>query len=136
MRLIRCYLQYIHASQTPPSAFRLRRLAEAAGASNDCALVVVPCAFSYMVVTFRGRRKANLVFWWSKVEFFVTGARDRSGFASKCRFRGRCNTLAMVVIVEVTGVVNRSFWTCGSISWQAQHFVNIDVQISLHHSTL
>ena len=32
----------------------------AAGASSDCALVV-PCAFWYMVVTFRGRRKGNLV---------------------------------------------------------------------------
>ena len=30
------------------------------GASNDCALVVVPCAFSHMVLTFRGRRKGNL----------------------------------------------------------------------------
>ena len=33
------------------------------GASNDCALVVAPCAFLHMVVTFRGRRKGNLVFW-------------------------------------------------------------------------
>ena len=40
-----------------------------AGASGDCALVVVPCKFWYMVVTFRGRRKENLVFWRSKVDF-------------------------------------------------------------------
>ena len=37
----------------------------AAGASNDCALVVVPRAFSHMVITFRGRRKGNLVLWCS-----------------------------------------------------------------------
>ena len=39
------------------------------GPFGDCALVVVPCAFSDMVATFRGRRKGNLVFWWSKVDF-------------------------------------------------------------------
>ena len=32
----------------------------AAGASSDCALVVVPCAFWYMVVTFRGRCKGKV----------------------------------------------------------------------------
>ena len=31
---------------------------------------------------------------------FVTGARDRSGCTSKCRFRGRCSTLDMVVIFK------------------------------------
>ena len=41
----------------------------AAGASSNCALVVVPRAFSYMVVTFRGRRRGNLVFRCSKVDF-------------------------------------------------------------------
>ena len=42
----------------------------AAGASRDYALVVVPRAFSDdMVVTLRGRRKGNLVLWWSKVGF-------------------------------------------------------------------
>ena len=40
-----------------------------AGACRDCALVVVPRAFSHMVVTFRGKRKGNLVFWWSKADF-------------------------------------------------------------------
>ena len=30
VRLIRCYLQYIHASRNPRSAFRLRRLAKSA----------------------------------------------------------------------------------------------------------
>ena len=33
----------------------------AAGASGDCALVVVSCAFRNMVVIFRGRHKGNLV---------------------------------------------------------------------------
>ena len=40
-----------------------------AGASNGCALVVVPCAVSHMVITFRGRRKGNLMFWRSQVDF-------------------------------------------------------------------
>ena len=71
----------------------------AAGASSNCALVVVPCAFWYMVVTFRGRCKGNLVLWCSKVNF-VTGASERSCSTSKCSFRGRCSTLDMVVIVE------------------------------------
>ena len=34
-----------------------------------------------------------------KSRLFVTGARDRSFFTSKCSFRGRCS-LDMVVIVE------------------------------------
>ena len=41
----------------------------AASACRDCALVVVLRAFSHMVVFLRGRRKGNLVFWCSKVEF-------------------------------------------------------------------
>ena len=39
------------------------------GCLSDCALLVVPRAFSDMVVTFRGMRRGNLVFWWSKVDF-------------------------------------------------------------------
>ena len=31
---------------------------------------------------------------------FVTGARDRSRLTSKCRFRGRCSTLDVVVVFE------------------------------------
>ena len=31
VRLIRCYLHYIHASRNPPTAFRLRRLAKSGG---------------------------------------------------------------------------------------------------------
>ena len=93
----------------------------AAGASSDCALVVVPCAFSCMVITFRGRRKGNLVFWCFKVDFFVTGARDRSCFTSKCSFRGRHSTWDMVVISWQLRFRDRcsefrDFWTCGSFA--------------------
>ena len=50
--------------------FEARRIwGPAAGASDDCALVVAPCTFSHMMVTFRGRRKGNLVFWSLKVDF-------------------------------------------------------------------
>ena len=52
-----------------------------AGASNDCALVLVPCAFSHMVVTFRGRRRGNL---------WCFGA-------LKSTFRDRCSALDMIV---------------------------------------
>ena len=46
----------------------------AAGACRDCALVVAPCALLHMVVTFRGRRKGNLVFSWSKVAVRLANA--------------------------------------------------------------
>ena len=74
-------------------------------------------AFSHVVVTFRGRCKGSVV----QSRLFVTGATDQSGFASKCRFRGRCSTLDMVVIFGarsdlVTGAVNRDFLTCGSFA--------------------
>ena len=40
------------------------------GALQDCALVVVPCAFSDLVITFRCRRKGDLVLLsWSIVDF-------------------------------------------------------------------
>ena len=56
-------------SSTCISAAQARRIwVSAAGASNDCPLVAVPCAFSHMVVTFRGRREGKLVFW-SQVDF-------------------------------------------------------------------
>ena len=54
----------------------------AAGASNNCALVVVPWAFSHMVISFCGRRKGNLMFWPHALvlqsRLFVTGGRDPS----------------------------------------------------------
>ena len=68
-RLIHCYLQHIHASRNRRTAQAHKICLPPVGASSDCALVVVPCAFSHMVVTFRGRRKGNLVFWCSKVGF-------------------------------------------------------------------
>ena len=37
-----------------------------AGALRDCALVVLSCTFSGLVISFRGRRRGNLAFWWSK----------------------------------------------------------------------
>ena len=52
-------------------AFRICRAR--ASAFLDCALAVVQCAFSDLMVTFRGRRKANLGF-----------------FVAKSTLRGRC----------------------------------------------
>ena len=62
VRLVRCYLQYIHASQNPRSAFRLRRLAKSAWRARVLSL----CAF---MVAFSARRKGNLMLWRSTVEF-------------------------------------------------------------------
>ena len=59
VRLIHCYLQYIHASRNPRSEFRLRRLAKSDGPRW---VLVAPCAFSDPVVTFRGRGKGKLTF--------------------------------------------------------------------------
>ena len=56
-------------SSTCISAAQAREICVGRGACRDCALVVVPCAFSDMVVTFHGRRKGNLLFSWSKVDF-------------------------------------------------------------------
>ena len=67
---------------------------------------------------------------------FVTGAKDRSVLLRKASRRSDF----------VTSAVTRDFWTCGpfadfvpgtalcdleaQISWQAQHFVNLEVLIS------
>ena len=62
----------VSTSSMCTSTAQARRIwVSAAGASNDCILVVTvaPCAFSHLVITFRGRRKGNLVFWCSKVDF-------------------------------------------------------------------
>ena len=75
------------SSKCIPTAQSRKVCLAAAGGCCDCALVVVPCAFSDMVVTFRGRRKET-AFLVVQSRLFVTGARDRSGFTSKCRFRG------------------------------------------------
>ena len=38
---------------------------------------------------------------------FVTGAKDRSGFALRCIFRGRCSALDMAVIVPADFVAGK-----------------------------
>ena len=40
-----------------------------AGALRECFLVVVPCAFSSLVITFRGRRNGNLARWLPESTF-------------------------------------------------------------------
>ena len=62
-------LAAIYSTFIPLEIVHMQIWVAATGASSDCALVVVPCASSHMVLTFRGRRKGNLVFWWSKVNF-------------------------------------------------------------------
>ena len=122
--LIRCYLQYMHASRNPQSAFRLqaRKIWLAgAGASRDCALVVVLRAFSDMVVTFRGRRKGNLVLWWFQSRLFVTGARGIG--AALLRSADFVAGAALWIWWKsstgsnfVTGAMSRDTCTCGSFS--------------------
>ena len=65
------------------------------GASNDCALVVAPCASVRIFAD--GDWKHRVLVLQSRL--FVTGAMDRSCFTSKCSFRGRRSTLGMVVTV-------------------------------------
>ena len=99
MRLSRCYLQYIHSPRDLRGVFRLRRLAESqacriwwAGAS---ALVVAPCSFSDLVITFRGN-EGNLVLWWSKVDFSWQLQR-----LEMYRFRGKRSTLDKLISWQV-----------------------------------
>ena len=49
--------------------------------------------FSWQV---RGKPRVLVV----QSRLLVTGSRGRNGFSLKCRIRGRCSTLEMVVIVE------------------------------------
>ena len=46
-----------------------QNLLAGARACRDCALVVAPRALSDMMVTFHGKRKGSLVFWWRKLDF-------------------------------------------------------------------
>ena len=66
-------LQYIHSPRYDGSAFRLRRLAETGGpawALFKTALSLCCCAHvRTFLITFLGRRRGNLVFWLSKVDF-------------------------------------------------------------------
>ena len=75
VRLIRCYLQYIHASQNPRSAFRLRRLAE----SGCPRRVLVATALSLWCC-------AHFRTWWP---LFLAGARETSCFGPKSTFSDR-----------------------------------------------
>ena len=77
-----CNQQHLHMRKTHqllgflahPAAFRLCKLAESAWARR----ALVATALSLWC-------RAQFWAWWSLV---VTRARDRSGFTSKCRFRG------------------------------------------------
>ena len=102
-RLIRFYLQCIHATQYPRNAFRLRRLAKSAWVRR----VLLATALSLWC-------HAHFRTWWSfswqvtgkprvfvvQSRLVVTGARDQSGLIWKCRFPGRYSTLDMVVIFD------------------------------------
>ena len=65
-RLIRCYLQYIHASRNPRSAFRLCRLVEPGYARRVLVVVVAPALIFGHDGHFSWQAR---VFWWSKVDF-------------------------------------------------------------------
>ena len=104
VRLIRCYLQCIHGSRHRSCALRLRRLAESGllrRALLTTALSLLWCR-AHLVhgshFSWQAQGKPRVLVLQRRL--FVTGARDRSCFTSKCNFRGRCSTLDMVVIVE------------------------------------
>ena len=85
----------LSTSSTRISTAQARRIWVAAvGASSDCALVVAPCAFWYTVVTLRGRRKGNVVFWRSKVDF-------------SCQMRG----IGAVLLRNAVSVAGAALWT-------------------------
>ena len=92
IRLFRCYLQYIHASRNPRSAFRLRKVAE----SGCLRRVLLATALSLW-------RRAHSRAWWS---LFVAGARVGG---AKSTFRDRCKG-SEPAYFEM------------QISWQVQHF--------------
>ena len=100
VRLIRCYLQHIHDSQHRPCALRLCRLAK----SGWPQWVLLATTLSLWCRVHGGdfsrqaQGKPRALVLQSRL--FVTGARDRSCFKSKCTFRGRRSTLDMVVTVE------------------------------------
>ena len=76
------------------------------GACSDCALVVVPCAFSDMVATLRGRRKGKPVFS-RQVQGVGAALLPNAGFvAGPAVWRWWRQAHA----------VNRDFWTCGSFT--------------------
>ena len=108
-RLIRCYLQYIHAFQNPQSAFRLRRLAKSAWAlwrrAHFCKGSLVQGIGAVLL--------RNAV--------FMAGAAllDMAVIVKELGFRDRCGESWLLDIVARL-----------QISWQAQHSVTLDVHIS------
>ena len=113
-RLIRCYLQHIHDSRNPRSAFRLRRLTESG------------CPWRVLLTT--------VLSLWCRVHFrtrrslFVAGARETSCFgAPKSTCRDRCKGSELFYFSwQVQHFMNLD----AQISWQPQHFVNLGLQIS------
>ena len=96
VRLIRCYLQYIHTSRNRRHAFRLRRLAE----SGCPRRVLLTTALSLWC-------RAHFRTWW---RLFVAGARETSCFGapkSTCRDRRKGSEL---------------FYFEMQFSWQVRHF--------------
>ena len=59
----------VHSCLSKSSTCNSTAQARETSACRDCALVVVPRAFSHLAVTCRGTREGNLVFWWFKVDF-------------------------------------------------------------------
>ena len=88
-RLIRCYLQCIHSrSSKCISTAQARRIRWArAGALRDCALVVVPCAFSGLV----GEH-----FSWQESQLFLTA--QEIGAYVDVQISWQARTLEIVVI--------------------------------------
>ena len=68
----------------------------------------MPCTF---LVTFRGRRKGNLVFWFK----VVTGAGDQSCFMSMCKILWQAQYFGHGGGLRCALISSR-FWTLGSFS--------------------
>ena len=86
----------------------------ATGAGRDCALVAVPCAFSDMVVTFRGRRKEK------PRALLVVQKRlyDRRTGSERLYFK------MQISLLRRNALAGRPLEV--QISWQAHHFVNLN----------
>ena len=106
VRLIRCYLQYIHSRCDLLFAFRLRRLAESGERERvlcETVLWLWCCAHfglgDHVLFPWpaQGKPRASVV----QSRLFLTGAGDRSGFMWMYRIRGRRSTLDMVVVFGV-----------------------------------
>ena len=100
------------------STAQARRICWArAGALRDCALLMIPCAFSDLVITFRGRRKRTLFFG------HVVGFQTSDEVSSKsCPLASGCCFEVLLVRIALAGLrdVNLDVQTF----WQAQCFVD------------